>query len=183
MRLPLDIEQSSLTSVQSSSTHRQLSTLIENIILQHVDRDTVAFVEELPKKFNARDLLLDQAGIESRSDSLSVSAPKPSARAVALVDRSADIASAARSIVQTRFVLGSQSRYAPDVTLVNEFAVREFIDAAIVALSENIEGTYHQGTPASLCGKDGLTDKEQRAAGVQVVFRGDLGTIAIVEDR
>ncbi|CAC9895064.1 unnamed protein product, partial [Aureobasidium pullulans] len=160
---------------------------IAEIILQHLDRDTIAFVENLPKPPSEGVLLIDQTGEIPKIHASSIHTPGSSARVVALVDRSSDIVSAASSIVQARTVFGGNSVYAPDIVLVNEFAMKEFVQAAKIALSESIEETKGQDITASQATCEiagiGLTEKELRGSGADVVVRGDLGTIAIVEDR
>jgi hypothetical protein len=50
-------------------------------------------------------------------------------RAVAIVDRTADIETAAKTITTARFSFGGSSPYAPDIVMVNEFVKDEFIEA------------------------------------------------------
>ena len=50
-------------------------------------------------------------------------------RAIAVVDRTADIEFAAKSITTARFSFGGTSPYAPDLVLVNEFVKQEFFEA------------------------------------------------------
>ncbi|THX28909.1 aldehyde dehydrogenase PutA [Aureobasidium pullulans] len=168
--------------IESNKPHQALSSKIAEIILQHLDRDTIAFVENLPEPPSEGLLLIDQTGEIPKIHASSIHTPGSSARVVALVDRSSDIVSAASSIVQARTVFGGNSVYAPDIVLINEFAMKEFI-----ALSESIEETKGQDITASQATCEiagiGLTEKELRGSGADVVVRGDLGTIAIVEDR
>lgn len=172
---------------QSNKPHQALSSKIAEIILQHLDRDTIAFVEDLPEPPSKGVLLIDQTGEILKMNASSIHTPGSSARVVALVDRSSDIVSAASSIVQARTAFGGNSVYAPDIVLVNEFAMKEFVQAAKIALSISIEETKGQDITASQAtckiAGIGLTEKELRGSGANVVMRGDLGTIAIVEDR
>ncbi|THW90421.1 aldehyde dehydrogenase PutA [Aureobasidium pullulans] len=173
--------------IESNKPHQALSSKIAEIILQHLDRDTIAFVENLPEPPSKGVLLIDQTGEIPKINASSIHTPGSSARVVALVDRSSDIVSAASSIVQARTAFGGNSVYAPDIVLVNEFAMKEFVQAAKIALSESIEETKGQDITASQTASKiagiGLTEKELRDSGADVVMRGDLGTIAIVEDR
>ncbi|KAK0741126.1 hypothetical protein B0T18DRAFT_472524 [Schizothecium vesticola] len=50
-------------------------------------------------------------------------------RAVAVVDRTADVEAAARAIVRARFGFAGQSPYAPDLVLVNEYVKKDFFEA------------------------------------------------------
>lgn len=172
---------------QSNKPHQALSSRIAEIILQHLDRDIIAFVEKLPEPPSKGVLLIDQTGEIPKKQASSIHTPSSSARVVALVDRSSDVVSAASSIVQARTAFGGNSVYAPDIVLVNEFAMKEFVQAAKIALSEFIEETKGQDITASptsfkIAGF-GLSEKELGDSGAYVVMRGDLGTIAIVEDR
>ena len=51
------------------------------------------------------------------------------ARAIAVVDRTANIEEAAKAIAKARFSFGGTSPYAPDLVLINEFAKKEFFEA------------------------------------------------------
>ncbi|GKT85121.1 LOW QUALITY PROTEIN: aldehyde dehydrogenase [Colletotrichum tofieldiae] len=51
------------------------------------------------------------------------------ARAVAIVDRTADVEAAAKAITAARFGFGGQSPYAPDLVLVNEYVKKDFFEA------------------------------------------------------
>lgn len=50
-------------------------------------------------------------------------------RAIAIVDRTADIEAAAKAITAARFSFGGKSPYAPDLVLVNEYVKKEFFEA------------------------------------------------------
>lgn len=50
-------------------------------------------------------------------------------RAVAIVDRTADLQAAAKAITYARFSFGGTSPYAPDLVLVNEFVKEDFFEA------------------------------------------------------
>lgn len=52
----------------------------------------------------------------------------PKTKVIAIVDRTADLASAAEQVVTARFAFGGSSPYAPDVVLVNEFIKEEFLE-------------------------------------------------------
>jgi len=51
------------------------------------------------------------------------------ARAIAIIDRSADIDTAAKAIVTARFSFQGMSPYAPDLVIVNEFVKKDFFQA------------------------------------------------------
>lgn len=70
-----------------------------------------------------------------------------SRRTMAVVDRSADLACAARDIVRARFAFGSNSPYAPDVVLVNEFVAKEFMDLVLRAAIPYVTSGPHDKGP------------------------------------
>ena len=55
----------------------------------------------------------------------------PHARAIAIVDRTADVQLAAKEVTAARFSFGGTSPYAPDVILVNEFVKKDFLQAVV----------------------------------------------------
>lgn len=61
-----------------------------------------------------------------------------SVRTVAIVDRSADLASAAEAIATARFAYGGNSPYAPDLVLVNEFVKGQFLRALTQATMDQL---------------------------------------------
>lgn len=71
-------------------------------------------------------MLVDQTGLHLSPAQL-VSSPE--ARAIAIVDRSADIDAAAKAIVTARFSFQGMSPYAPDLVIVNEFVKKDFFQA------------------------------------------------------
>jgi hypothetical protein len=93
-------------------------------------------------------LLVDQTNeyVSSISNNELSSASK--ARVVAIVDRTADLDSAARSVVLARRGFQGKSPYAPDLVIVNEFVKREFLEACIryaseVAVREGLKPVQH----------------------------------------
>lgn len=96
---------------------------------------------------------------------------------MAVVDRTADITSAAEAVVASSFGFGCQSPYAPDIVLVNEFVKEAFLQALMkdaVAFQPNL-------TPlsANQIGDAGLSKKDQEDKGTRVV--SSIGRATIVE--
>ncbi|TGO62071.1 hypothetical protein BCON_0022g00080 [Botryotinia convoluta] len=73
-------------------------------------------------------LLVDQTSNSSTSN-INQLISKSSDRTVAVVDRTAEIESAAESIVTARFSFQGTSAYSPDLVIVNEFIKSDFIEA------------------------------------------------------
>jgi hypothetical protein len=71
---------------------------------------------------------IDQNSSENWPKANHLASPSQS-RTYAVVDRTADVKTAARELVAARFAFGGSSPYAPDVVLVNEFVKQEFLQA------------------------------------------------------
>lgn len=132
-------------------------------------------------------MVLDQAGNDTSKYMSVLRSPKASLQVLALVDRSADIVSAARSVVQARILFQGRSPYAPDIILVNEFVVKEFIDAAKIALLGSMREGKDRNTsgPRPLSGKGNPhpSEEELRSCGASIIFRSHLATIVTVTNR
>ena len=55
----------------------------------------------------------------------------PSARTIAIVDRTADFNETAKNLINARFGFRGKSPYAPDVVLVNEFVKKDLLQALV----------------------------------------------------
>jgi acyl-CoA reductase-like NAD-dependent aldehyde dehydrogenase len=107
----------------------------------------------------------------------------PSAlRAVAVVDRSSNLKSAAAALVTARFSFGGRSSYAPDLVLVNEFVLDEFVDLVV----REAAGIFSRGgstiASAEMRRRD-ASENDFRDDGAVVVVSGDCGTILNVKSR
>ncbi|KAI5917315.1 Aldehyde/histidinol dehydrogenase [Camillea tinctor] len=74
-------------------------------------------------------VLVDQTGNAPSAGPVTHLLSSSSTRTVAIVDRTADIQSAAKVIATARFTFGGTSPYAPDLVLVNEYVKKEFFEA------------------------------------------------------
>lgn len=72
--------------------------------------------------------VLQETRVEQPTHSQLVSS---SGRVIAVVDRTADLSSAAEALVAARFSFGGTSPYAPDLVLVNEFVKRDFVEQVL----------------------------------------------------
>ena len=71
-----------------------------------------------------------QTGHDS-SKILSTQLMSPERKVVAIVDRTADLSSAAENLISARFAFGGTSPYAPDLVLVNEFVEKDFVNEVL----------------------------------------------------
>ncbi|KAL2867214.1 uncharacterized protein BJX67DRAFT_353400 [Aspergillus lucknowensis] len=108
-------------------------------VLQVLDADTFAIAEERPDAaFLDKTLVVAQTSTPSLSERSLIS--PVTARTIAVVDRTADVQSAAGSLVAARFAFGGRSTYSPDVVLVQEFAMKAFVEAIIHHSSKYLAG-------------------------------------------
>lgn len=100
------------------------------LIAAALDKDvfTVVYNAVSSKDIGHRNLRVVQNSPASDSTWQTISSD-PSARTVAIVERDADIETAADALIAARFSLGGRSPYAPDLVLVNEWVKRDLIIA------------------------------------------------------
>lgn len=109
-------------------------------------------------------LLVDQTSNPS-SSKINQLISKSSDRTVAVVDRAAEIESAAESIVTARFSFQGTSAYSPDLVIVNEFIKSDFIEACtryaskFFSSNSSSQGRQNDGVSAT---KKALKDAENK---------------------
>jgi acyl-CoA reductase-like NAD-dependent aldehyde dehydrogenase len=143
-----------------------------------MDKDTFAMVDERPERgpFFGPQVVAINAQIAG-----STSIMPAQGRAVALVDRSADIKMAARHIVRAKFHFKGRSPYAPDLVLVNEFAHQEFCQAVAKIFAE---GHSSQSVTKS-CIEANLSKMDAGLKGLHTttIVSGDAGEAQLLEER
>lgn len=120
------------TLYQLQSNLLEVDAILKELLPKALDRD-IFFISTT--KIESKELgactLVDQEStdisVAPNKDILSSSR----ARVIAVVDRSADIDAAARTIVHARFSLQGTSPYAPDLVVVNEFVKKSFVEACV----------------------------------------------------
>jgi hypothetical protein len=128
-----------MVAMQLTKNTMALPPLLRQILLQVLDADTFAISEGRPDAaFLEKTLVVAQTSTPSFSGRSLVS--PITARTVAVVDRTADVQGAARSLVAARFAFGGRSTYSPDVVLVQEFAMKTFAEAIIHHSSKYLAG-------------------------------------------
>ncbi|KAI4730370.1 hypothetical protein E4T49_01692 [Aureobasidium sp. EXF-10728] len=112
-----------------SSAH--VTGLIRQIIGSALDREAfVTTSSRAPESFLQQCLVVNQTSERLPLDSISKQLmSKPAGRVVAIVDRTANVESAAKEIFASRMQYGGKSRYAIDQVFVNEFVAVEFLAA------------------------------------------------------
>ena len=106
------------------------------------DTFTIASSPINDKELLSKAFIINQNGSDVRWPKINQLLSLPESPVVAVVDRTANLQSAAKELVSARFAFGGASPYAPDVVLVNEFAKKGFLQAVMsecVNLSSGIE--------------------------------------------
>lgn len=101
--------------------------MLRKLLLQALEADTFAIVSSNPSKESLSTCfqVFQETQIERPTHSQLVSAKS---KVIAVVDRAADLASAAEHLVAARFAFGGTSPYAPDLVFVNEFIKKDFLE-------------------------------------------------------
>lgn len=96
-----------------------------------MDQDVYEIAPTRPKDIGANCIQVIQTGDVADSEALKALVSPSKSLVVAIVDRTADLETAARILIDARMRFGGNSTYAPDVILVNEFAKQDFLKAAV----------------------------------------------------
>jgi hypothetical protein len=161
--------------------------------LLSLDNDTFSLVEDMPdnEAFTRRCLVIDQTSGSTLNSNFEVlQAPPKTSRVVAVVDRHADIESAAAAIAGARIAFNGRSPYAPDLVLVNEFVLNEFVQAAVKRFTKHLAGNHQVSKLESSTVKprrkqrdDVLSAEERTDPKTSVALEGDNGMLAIIGNR
>ena len=123
----LNTEKSSYDLQQLEDTFLNLDAGLKDALPEALDGDTFSIAGQ---RVLDQDLvsctLVDQTG---KHGSVAQLVSSLEARAIAIVDRTADIDAAAKAIVTARFSFQGMSPYAPDLVVVNEFVKKNFFQA------------------------------------------------------
>ncbi|PYH48926.1 uncharacterized protein BP01DRAFT_420657 [Aspergillus saccharolyticus JOP 1030-1] len=165
-----------------------LPALLKKILPPALDADTFAVSEERPDgSFLDQVIIIDQndgRGLVSRQ---TISSPS-TARTIAVVDRTADVPAAAEALVAARFTFGGRSPYSPDVVLVQEFVMKEFMEAVLQRSSKYLGGQNGEArqavvNPRRTSAGASLLDAAYKDAGARVLVSGSEWGVVEVLDR
>lgn len=104
-----------------------VDSVLKDLLPKALDPDTFCIINATLKS-QENMLLIDQTAKSNVSPASQLSS-NSSARAIAIVDRDADIEYAAKTIVKARFSFQGTSPYSPDLIVVNEYIKGEFTEA------------------------------------------------------
>jgi acyl-CoA reductase-like NAD-dependent aldehyde dehydrogenase len=105
----------------------------------------------------------------------------PQSRVVGIVERDADVETAARTLVGARTGLGGRSPYAPDLVLVNEWVKKPFFEAVSRQLAVLAENTQKDGS--SRAAQSSLVKEALGEGSANVVSSSSFGAVIEVKDR
>ncbi|KAF2025609.1 ALDH-like protein [Setomelanomma holmii] len=138
---------------------RALPSLLRKLLSEALEADTFAIISSNPSPDSLSSCvsILQETQAERPIYSQLVS---PKRRVVAIVDRTADLASAAEQLVAARFAFGGTSPYAPDLVFVNEFIKKDFLEHVLRHSIRYLSGSNDiaaNGTPKSPSGSKKTT--------------------------
>lgn len=119
-------------------------------------------------------------------DWLQVLSSDPNRWTVAVVDRTAEIDSAAQAIAEANFSFGGHSAYAPQIVLVNEFVAEQFLSGLVAYVAHNSSPTGNQRketTTSDNLRSDHKSSKTISKSHSTVVLAGSYATVLEVSDR
>ena len=112
-------------------------------------------------------------------------------RVLAVVDRTANINDAAFDIVHARFSRHGGSPYAPDIVLVNEFVLEQFLTCVLKHATRymaNVNGSPGgHSSPMKLrnvaAGSTRILDDAEKSEEMRVIVRGSGASVISVQNR
>ncbi|KAL0944143.1 putative aldehyde dehydrogenase [Colletotrichum truncatum] len=115
---------------QLEDTLLQLDSVLRSIFTRALDQNAFCVTKKIAdQSLLDAAILVDQTGTAPSANRVNHLVSANTTRAVAIVDRTADVEAAAQAITAARFGFGGQSPYAPDLVLVNEYVKKEFFEA------------------------------------------------------
>ncbi|KAK7509192.1 Aldehyde/histidinol dehydrogenase [Phyllosticta citriasiana] len=176
-----------------TTTLRRVPAVLQTILKAALDPDVYAITPSYPSSLDpSTTVQVLQNGARDNVPIRPHDIVSPTAaRVLAIVDRTADVAAAARDLVAARFAFGGRSPYAPDLVLVNEFVKTAFLEAAVREtirfLATDGSGKANgvaNGDVKPRREKDDAELAELKAAeGVRIVTSGANGAVVEIESR
>jgi hypothetical protein len=144
---------------QLGNTPSAVDAVLRDIFPKALDHATFTIISSpIDDKEIVEDCLLVDQKVQGEQSSTANSLHSyPELRTIAVVDRTANVDLAARSIVTARFSFRGKSPYAPDIVLVNEFVKTEFYEACTCVTSQlfaNQSNGFCMNEKQSKIGKD-----------------------------
>ena len=173
-------------------TSSALNVELKKLMRKAISSETFAITEgsSATQEFIVESCLVLNGRAIENAESSTRKLRTPSRRVAAVVDRSAELGTAAKDCVKARFGFGGKSAYAPDVVLCNEFVLKPFLTAltesAMHYFSNQTNGLVDYAEKAASRRRPGLESSVQRklqSSSAEALVSGDKGTIAVLRDR
>ncbi|KAF4876250.1 Aldehyde dehydrogenase family 3 member B1 [Colletotrichum siamense] len=120
----------SVVALELEDTLLQLDSILRSVLPRALNQNAFCITKKITdQSLLDSAILVDQTGVAPSASHVNHFVSSNTARAIAIVDRTADIEAAAGAITAARFGFGGQSPYAPDLVLVNEYVKKEFFEA------------------------------------------------------
>ncbi|KAK8210515.1 Aldehyde/histidinol dehydrogenase [Phyllosticta capitalensis] len=175
---------------------RRVPSILQIILKASLDPDVFAIISSPPSGWldPSTTIQVLQNGVPENVPTSSHDLVSPTkARVLAVVDRTADIPAAARSLVAARFSYGGRSPYAPDLVLVNEFVKTAFLEAAVQETIRFLAEGGSNGSSANGAANGDVKVRREKedaelselktAESVRVVTSGANGAVVEIESR
>ncbi|KAL4790682.1 Aldehyde/histidinol dehydrogenase [Aspergillus venezuelensis] len=169
-----------------------LPPLLSRLLTQALDADTFAIAEMKPdSSFLEKVVVVAQTNVGTASYPQALTSPV-TARTVAVVDRTADLSTAAQSLVAARFAFGGRSTYAPDIVLVHEFALKGLVEALILHSSKYLSGPEGEerekavavsNNPRRTAAGQSVLDAANKDPSARILVSGSQWGVVEVHDR
>jgi len=156
-------------------TLSEVGSLLRKILRKALDTDTFAILEtrtDNTEFFNSCTQVWGVAISQLQTPSFKQIISPSNARVVAVVDRSADLESAASALVRARFSFAGRSPYGPDLVLVNEFVVDEFRSK----VAEHTAKAFARNSVPNRKARH----IEKRSSGSSIIAAEEEGTIVVI---
>jgi aldehyde dehydrogenase (NAD+) len=138
-------------STQLDNNLRALPSLLRTLLTQALEADTFVLVSSSPSSDALATCLqvLQETHVQQPTYTQLAS---PQSKVIAIVDRTADLVSAAEQLVTARFAFGGSSPYAPDLVFVNEYVKNDFLEHVLkfaIPYLASSEDSVSNGSPKS----------------------------------
>ncbi|OAG05558.1 ALDH-like protein, partial [Paraphaeosphaeria sporulosa] len=136
----------SCIALKLENTPRALPSLLRSLLPKALQPDAFQIISTSPQEGTTSNVLsvLQETNTEQSNYTRLVSA---SGRVLAVVDRTANLSSAAEALVAARFSFGGTSPYAPDLVFVNEFVKRDFVEQVLKHGIQHLAATSSNAVP------------------------------------
>ncbi|RAR06076.1 ALDH-like protein [Stemphylium lycopersici] len=180
----------SCVALKLENNLRSLPSLLRKLLTEALESDTFIVISSDPpsEPLSACLQIFQEKQVSQPTYSQHIS---PQGKVVAVVDRTADLASAAEQLVTARFAFGGTSPYAPDVVLVNEFINKEFLEHVLKHSLRFLAGAggisngstnAREQKKSSRVAETFQTLSESNSWKVNVITQGDNGAIVELTD-